>query len=86
MRITFQNRDEEVAGGRSATSAQPQHATADLIPELSASERPRPYSRDCAARTNGALRESLLFAALPARSQDTRSFGWQPLHQLRDSR
>ncbi len=86
MRITFQNRDEEVAGGRSATSAQPQHASAGLMPECSASEWPRPYPRVCAARTNGALQEGLLFAALPARSQDTRSFGWQPLHQLRDSR
>jgi hypothetical protein len=86
MRITFQNRDEEVAGGRSATSVQPQHATAGLIPERSASERPRPYPRVCAAGTYGALQEGLLFAALPARSQYTRSFGWQLQLMLRDSR
>jgi len=86
MRITFQDRDEEVADGRSATSAQPQRATAGLTPERSASERPRPHPRICAAGTNGALREGLLFAALPARSQYPRSLGPQLLLQSRNSR
>ena len=78
MRIPVLTHSEEVAGGRRATSAQPQRASAALLPRLSPSQTPRPNSRVFVARTNGASQEGLLFAPLSTRSQKHKSLIGKP--------
>jgi hypothetical protein len=86
MRIPVQIQTEEVADGRSATSAQPRHATADLIPAHSSSRWPRPHSRAFAIGTNGEPQEGLLFAPLSVRSQNRKTVAGKPFAELRNSR
>ena len=85
MRIPVLTHTEEVAGGRRATSAQPQRASAALLPRLSSSQTPRPNSRVFATRTNGASQEGLLFAPLSTRSQKRKSLIGKPSLNLRIS-
>jgi hypothetical protein len=86
MRIPFQIQTEEVADGRSATSAQPRHAAADLTPPRHSSPGPRPDSRAFAVRTNGAPQEGLLFAPLSVRSQDRKTVAGKTFSKLENSR
>jgi hypothetical protein len=69
MKISIHMRSEEVASGRSVTSAQPRHATADLTPQPFSSARPHPSSRASTARTTGAAQEGLRCYPLSARFQ-----------------
>jgi hypothetical protein len=86
MTIPVLTHTEKVAGGRRATSAQPQRATAALLPRLSASQTPRPNSRVFATETNGASQERLLFAPLSTRSQKRKSLIGKPSLEPRISR
>ena len=86
MSKPVQTQSEEVAGGRRAHSAQPRHATADLMPQLYSLARPHPHPRASATRTTGAPHEGLLFAPLPARSQKRKTFRGKPSRKTRNSR
>jgi hypothetical protein len=70
MRIQLQTQTDEVAGGRSATSAQPQRATSPFIPRLSSSHAPHPNPPFFAFGTTVAPLESLRCYPLSARSQE----------------
>jgi hypothetical protein len=69
MKIQLHTRTEEVAGGRSATSAQPRRATSSFTPRLSSSHGPHPNPSFSAIGTTGAPLESLRCYPLSARSQ-----------------
>jgi hypothetical protein len=86
MRNRVHTQTEEVASGRRATSAQPRHATAGLMPRLHSSQRPHPHSPASATGTTGAPHEGLLFAPLSARSQKPNSFVRKTSLKPRNSR
>ncbi len=69
MRIRVHTQTEEVAGGRSATSAQPRRATAPITPRLSSSHGPHPNPPFSAIGTTGAPLKSLRCYPLSARSR-----------------
>ena len=85
MKERVQSQSEEVAGGRRATSAQPRHASADLMLVVFSSERPHPNPPAFAIRTNGAPHEGLLFAPLIARSRKHKKWMGKPKHRPRNS-
>ena len=86
MRIPVLTHTEEVAGGRSETSAQPRRASAAPLPRLSPSQTPCPNSWVFATRINGASHEGLLFAPLSTRSQKRKSLIGKPSLKPRISR
>jgi len=69
MSIRVHAQTEEVAGGRTATSAQPRRATASFTARLSSSYGPHPNPPFSAFGTTGAPLESLRCYTLSARSQ-----------------
>jgi hypothetical protein len=86
MKNPAQTQTEEVAGGRRADSSQPRRATADLMPQLYSSGRPRPHSRASATRTTGAPQKGLPFAPLSARSRKPHCLVGTPSREPRISR
>ena len=78
MRIPVHAQTEEVARGRSATSAQPPHAT--LVPATKVSSPPKlPLIRSSSLPdTPGALLEGLRCYPLSARSQQHQMFVEKP--------
>jgi hypothetical protein len=86
MRIRVHTQTEEVAGGRSATSAQPPRATASFTARLSSSHGPHSNSRVFAVGTTGAPLESLRCYPLSARSQKRKGFVGRPSLKPRSSR
>ena len=86
MRTPVSVQADEVADGHSATSAQPRHATADLIRGRHSSLRPGPDSRAFAVRTNGAPQEGLLSAAFSVRSPNPKTVAEKPFPTVRNSR
>lgn len=86
MRIPVHAQTEEVAVGRSATSAQPRRATASLTARLSSSHGPHPSSPFFAFGTTGAPLESLRCYPLSARSQKQKKFVGKPSQKPRNSR
>jgi len=59
MRIRVHKQTQEVAGGRLASSAQPQRATFNFPLRLSRAFTPQPFPLDLATGTTGALLEGL---------------------------
>ena len=86
MRIPVHTQTEEVAGGRSATSAQPRRATSSFIPRFSFSHRPHPNPWFSAFGTTGAPQESLRCYPLSAHSQKRKVFVGKPTQKPRSSR
>jgi len=86
MRRPLPVQTNEIADGHSATSAQPRHATADLIAARFSSPWPRPDSQAFAFITNGAPQEGLLIAPLSSRSQDREAVAEKPIPTVRNSR
>jgi hypothetical protein len=86
MKISVHAQTEEVAGGRSATSAQPPHAT--LVPATKVSSPPtlRPIRSSSLPDTPGALLEGLRCYPLPARSWKRTRFVEKPSPKPRNSR
>jgi len=82
MRIPVHAQTEEVAGGRSATSAQPPHAT--LVPATKASSphTPHPIGSPSFRDTPGVLLEVLRFYPLSARSRKRTRFLGKSLKKL----
>ncbi len=86
MRIPVHAQTAEVAGGRSATSAQPRRATASFTARLSSFHGPHSNSRAFALGTTGAPLESLRCYPLSARYQKQKNFVGKPSQKLRNSR
>jgi hypothetical protein len=86
MKIQIHTQTEEVAGGRSATSAQPRRATPSFTPRLSSSHEPRPSSPFSIFGTTGAPLESLRCYPLSARSQKQTRFLRRTQRNARNSR
>jgi hypothetical protein len=86
MRIPVHAQTEEVAGGRSTTSAQPPHAT--LVPAtiVSSPHTPHPIRSSSLSDTPGALLEGLRCYPLSARSQKQKRFVGKPSPKPRISR
>jgi len=82
MKVRVYTQTKEVAGGRSATSSQPQRATASFTPRLFSSHEPHPNSWASATGTNGALLEGLRCYPLSARSQKRKRFVGKPFRKL----
>ena len=82
MKVTVHTHTKEVAGGRLATSSQPQRATASFTPRLFSSHGPHPNSQASATGTNGALLEGLRCYPLSARSQKLKRFMGKPFREL----
>jgi hypothetical protein len=74
MKVRAHTQTEEVAGGRSATSAQPRRAIASFTARLSPSHGPHPISPFFAFGTTGAPLESLRCYPLSARSRKRTRF------------
>ena len=86
MRIPVHAQTEEVAGGRSATSAQPRRATSSFIPRFSFSHGPHPNPSFSAFGTTGAPQESLRCYPLFAHSQKRKVSVGQPTRKPGSSR
>jgi hypothetical protein len=86
MKIRVHTQTEEVAGGRSATSAQPRRATPSFTLRLSSSHGPRLNPPFSAFGTTGAPLESLRCYPLSAHSQKHSMFVGRPSPKLRNSR
>ena len=86
MRIPVHTQTEEVADGRSATSAQPRRATSSFIPRFSFSHGPHPNPSFSAFGTTGAPQESLRCYPLSARSQTREIFLGTPSLKPRSTR
>ena len=86
MRIPVHAQTEEVAGGRSATSAQPPRATPVPATEVSFPRTPHPIRSSLLPDTPGALLEGLRCYPLSARSQKQKWFVGKPSQKLRNSR
>jgi hypothetical protein len=86
MRIPVHAQTEEVAGGRSATSAQRPHAS--LVPSTKVSSPPTPHhSRSSSlSETPGGLLEGFRCYPLSARSQERKRFVAKPSLKPRNSR
>ena len=86
MKVGVSTQAEEVAGGRSATSAQPPRAT--LVPATKVSSPPtlHPIRSSSLPDTPGALLEGLRCYPLSARSQKRTRFVGKPSQKLRNSR
>ena len=85
MRIPVHKQTQEVAGGRSATPAQPRHATSSFTLRRSSSHGPHPDPRVSATGTTGAPREGLRCRA-SARSQKHQEFVGKPFEYLTGNR
>jgi hypothetical protein len=86
MTVRVHTQSEEVAGGRSATSAQPHRATSSFIPRLLSSHGPHPNPPFFAFGTTGAPQESLRCYPLSARSQTRAIFLGTPSPKPRGTR
>jgi len=86
MRIPVHAQTEEVAGGRSATSAQPPHATLVPATKVSSPHTPHPIGSSSLLDTPGALLEGLRCYPLSARSQKRKRFAEKPPLTPRNSR
>ena len=86
MRIPLHAQTEEVAGGRSATSAQPPRAT--LVPTTKVFSPPTLYPSRSSSLPDapGALLEGLRCYPLSARSQKRKRFVGKPSLKPRNSR
>jgi hypothetical protein len=86
MKVGVSTHTEELAGGRSATSAQPPRAT--LVPATKVSSPPRlpPIRSSSLLDTPGALLEGLRCYPLSARSQKQKRFAEKPSPRPRNSR
>ncbi len=82
MKVGISTQTEEVAGGRSGTSAQPPRAT--LVPATKVSSPPtlHPIRSSSLPETPGALLESLRCYPLSARSQKRQRFVEKPFPEL----
>ena len=85
MRIPVHAQTEEVAGGRSATSAQPPHATLVPTTKVSSPSTPHPIRSSSFLDTAGALLEGLRYYPLSARSRKRTRFLGKPSKQLWNS-
>ena len=74
MRIPVHTQTEEVAGGRSATSAQPPRATLVPATKVSSPHTPHPIRSSSLLDTPGALLEGLRCYPLSARSRKRKRF------------
>ena len=86
MRIPVHAQTKEVAGGRSATSAQPPHATLVPATKVSSPSTPHPIGSSSFLDTPGALLEGLRYYPLSARSQKRTRFLGKPSKKLWNSR
>lgn len=86
MRIPVHAQTEEVAGGRSATSAQPPHATLVPASKVFSPHTPHPIGSSSHLDTPGALLEGLRCYPLSARSQKQKRFVGKPSLKPRNSR
>jgi hypothetical protein len=86
MRTPVHAQTEEVASGRSATSAQPPHATLVPATKVSSPHMPHPIGSSSLPDTPGALLEGLRCYPLPARSRKRRRFVGKPPLKPRNSR
>lgn len=82
MKVRVHTQTGEVAGGRSATSAQPRRATASFTARLSSSHGPHPNSSFFAFGTTGASLESLRCYPLSVRSRKRTRFVGKPFPDL----
>jgi len=82
MKVRVNTQTEGIAGGRSATSAQPRRATASFTARLSSSHGPHPNSPFFAFGTIGAPLESLRCYPLSARAQKRKRFVEKPFPEL----
>ena len=86
MRIRVDAQTEEVAGGRSATSAQPPHATLLPATKVFSPHTPHPIGSSSLRDTPGALLEGLRCYPLSGRSQQHQMFVGKPSAKPRKSR
>jgi hypothetical protein len=86
MRIPVHAQTEKVAGGRSATSAQPPHATLVPATTISSPPTPHPIGSPSLLDTPSALLEGLRCYPLSARFGKRRRFVGKPLLKPRNSR
>jgi hypothetical protein len=86
MRIRVHAQTEEVAGGRSATSAQPPHATLLPATKVFSPHTPHPIGSSSLLDTLGALLEGLRCYPLSARSWKRTRFLGKPSKKLWNSR
>jgi hypothetical protein len=86
MRIPVHAQTEEVAGGRSATSAQPPRATLVPATKVSSPRTLHPIRSSSLPDTPGALLEGLRCYPLSARSQKRKRFVGKPSPKPRNSR
>ncbi len=74
MKVGVSTQIEEVAGGRSATSAQPPRATLVPATKVSSPQTPHPSRSSLLPDTPGALLEGLRCYLLSARSRKRKRF------------
>jgi hypothetical protein len=86
MRIPVHAQTEEVAGGRSATSAQPPHATLVPVTKVSSPPTLHPIRSSSLPDAPGALLEGLHCYPLSARSEKQKRFVGKPSPKPRNSR
>ena len=85
MRIRVHTQTEEVAGGRSATSAQPPRATLVPATKVSSPPTPHPIGSSSLPDTPGALLQGLRCYLLSALSQTREMFLGTPLPKPRNT-
>lgn len=86
MKVGVSTHTEEVAGGRSATSAQPPRATPVPATKVSSPPTLHPIRTTSLLDTPGALLEGLRCYPLSARSQKRKRFVGKPSRKPRSSR
>ena len=86
MKVGASTQTEEVAGGRSATSAQPPRATLVLATKVSSPPTLHPIRSSSLPDTPGALLEDLHCYPLSARSEKHKRFAEKPPLKPRKSR
>jgi hypothetical protein len=86
MRIQVHTQTEQVAGARSATSAQPPRATLVPATKVSSPPTPHPIRSSSLPDTPGALLEGLHCYPLSARSEKHKRFAEKPPLKPRNSR